>query len=104
MGQIFFSDPKYMPHLRSVLTDVTNSLLVRCLHSRLPLFDAIYTFEKVLEDRGVAFKGVMDDHSSFVPIKLLQRDILEVSLSLLSNGSMLIFSPASKCSPWELST
>jgi len=64
--------------------------------------DAIRAFEKVLEDRGVAFKGVMDDYSSFIPIKVLQRDVLEVSLFLFSNGSMFISSPVSKCSPWEL--
>jgi hypothetical protein len=98
----FFSDPRYMPHLRSVLTDVTKSLLVHCFHNSLPLLDAIRTFEKVLEERGVAFKGVRDDHSSFVPIKLLQRDIFEVSLFLFNNALMLNFSPASKYSPWEL--
>jgi hypothetical protein len=99
---LFFSDPRYMPHLRSVLTDATKSLLVQCLHEGLPLLDAIRTFEKVLEDRGVAFKGVTDDHSSFVPINLLQRDIIEVSMSLFSIVSILTSSPASKCSPWEL--
>jgi len=72
----FFSDPKYMPHLRSVLTDVTNSLLDRCLDTGIPFVDAVRAFEEVLEDRGVAFKGVMDDHSSFFPIKLPERDIL----------------------------
>jgi len=43
----------------------------------------------------VAFKGLTDDYSSFVPIKFLQRDILKVSMSLFSNGSMLISSPVS---------
>jgi len=95
----FFLDPMYMPHLRSVLTDVTKNLLDQCF---LPLCDAIRTFEKVLEDRGVAFNGVMDDRSSFVPIKRLHRDVLEVRMSLFSNGSMLITSPIVIYSPWEL--
>jgi hypothetical protein len=86
----FFSDPKYMPNLRSVLTDLPKSFLVVWLRIGGPLSDALRSFEKVLEDRGVAFKCVMDDNSSFVPIKLLQRDILEVSMSLFSNVSMLI--------------
>jgi hypothetical protein len=98
----FFSDPTYMPHLRSVLTDATKRLLAEYLGGDLPLLDLLRSFEKVLEDRGVAFKGVMDDYSSFVPIKILQRDILEVSVSLFGSGSMLTYSPASKCSSWEL--
>ena len=57
----FFSDSTYMPHLRSVLTDMKSSWL-----------DTACAFEKVLEDRGVAFKGVTDDGSTFVPIKRLQ--------------------------------
>ena len=92
----FFSDPTYMPHLRSVLTDITKGNLLKWLYSSLPRLDVLRSFEKVLEERGVAFKGVMDDRSSFVPIKLL------VSMSLFSNGSMLISSSVSKCSPWEL--
>jgi len=98
----FLSDPTYMPHLRSVLTDASKRFLALCLNSGLPLLDVLRSFEKVLGDRGVAFKGVMDDHSSFIPIKLLQRDTLEVSMSLYSNGLMLISSPESKYSPWEL--
>jgi hypothetical protein len=93
----FFSDPRYMPHLRSVLTDAKKSFLGYCLHYDLPLLDTICTFEKVLKDRGVAFKGLAGDHLSFVPINLLQRDTLEVSMSLFSIASMLISSPASKC-------
>ena len=84
----FFSDPTYMPHLRSVLTDVQASSL-----------STAYAFEKVLEDRGVAFKGVTDNGSTFVPIKLLRWDALEVSRSYSSNDSMLISSLASKCFP-----
>jgi hypothetical protein len=78
----FFSDPTYMPHLRSVLTDATKCLLVQRVLGERPLFDVVRSFEKVLEDRGVAFKGVMGDLSIFVPIKPLQRDIAEVSMSL----------------------
>ena len=89
----FFSDPTYMPHLRFVLTDVQTSFLgASVLGFLLP-------FGKMLEDRGVALKGVLDDNLSFVPIKLPQRDTLEVSMFLLSNESMLILSPASRCSP-----
>ena len=80
----------YMPHLRSVLTDVTTSLLEECLKNSLPLLDFLRSFEEVLEARGVAFKGVTNDRSSFVPIKLLQRDSLEVSTSLFSHNSRLI--------------
>ena len=65
----FFSDPTYMPYLHSVLTDMTGCPL-----------GTLHPFENVLEDRGVAFKGVMDDDSTFVPIKLLKRDTLEVSM------------------------
>jgi hypothetical protein len=86
----FISDPRYMPNLRSVLTDATKGFLVRCSRSGGPLLDSFHSFEKVLEDRDVAFKCVMDDHSSFVPIKLPQRDILEVSMSLFRDASMLI--------------
>ena len=57
----FFSDPTYMPHLRSVLTDMRSSRL-----------DTACALKKVFEDRGVAFKGVTKDGSTFVPIKLLQ--------------------------------
>jgi len=88
----FFSDPTYMPHLRSVLTDATMSLLAICLHSGLPLLDVLCSFEKVLEARGVAFKGVTDDNSSFVPMKLLQRSTLEVGMCFFSHGSILIAS------------
>ena len=88
----FFSDPTYIPHLRSVLTDVKASLL-----------DILCPFGEALEDRGVAFKVMMDDGSSFVPTKRLQRGTLEVSALLCcNNGLMLISSPASICSPWEL--
>jgi hypothetical protein len=95
----FFSDPTYMPHLRTVLTDATKGHLLQRLYGGPTLLEVLRSFEKVLEDRGVAFKGVLDDHSTFVPIKLLQRGIVEVSMSLFSNASMLISSPASKCSP-----
>jgi hypothetical protein len=99
----FISDPRYMPNLRSVLTEATKSFLVRCFRPDFSLLDSLRFFERVLEDRDVAFKSVMDDHSSFVPINLLQRDINEVSIiSLFSNASMLISSPASKRDPWEL--
>ena len=91
----FFSDRSYMPHLRSVLTDVTASTVAICVRSELLLLDILLSFEEVLEARGVAFKGVTDDNSSFVPIKLLRRDALKVSMSLFSNASTLIFSTAS---------
>jgi hypothetical protein len=93
----FISDPRYMPNLRSVLTDAPKGFLARCLRAGIPLADSLRSFAKVLEDRGVTFKCVMDDYSSFVPIKLLQREFLEVSMSQFSNASMLISSPASKC-------
>ena len=57
----FFSDPTYIPHLRSVLSDVNGTLL-----------DILRAFEKVFENRGVAFKRVTSGGSSFVPVKLLQ--------------------------------
>jgi hypothetical protein len=68
----FFSDPTYMPHLRTVLTDATKHHFLRCLLNGPPLLEVLRSFEKVLEDRGVAFKGVMDDYSTFVPINLPQ--------------------------------
>jgi hypothetical protein len=68
----FFSDPTYMPHLRTVLTDATKRRLVQCLYRGPTLLEVLRSFEKVLEDRGVALKGVMDDRSTFVPIELLQ--------------------------------
>jgi hypothetical protein len=97
-----FSDPTYMPHLRTVLMNTTKRHLFQRLFGGPTLLEVLRPFEKVLEDRGVALKGVMDDHSSFVPIKLLQRSIAVVSTSLFSNASTLISSPASKCSSWEL--
>jgi len=86
----FFSDPTYMPHLCSVLTDATTSLLELCLRDNLPLLDVLRSFEEVLEARGVEFKGVTNDNSSFVPIKLLQEDSFEVSISLFSPSPWLI--------------
>ena len=86
----FISDPTYMPHLRSVWTDISNGRLELCLQASLPLLDVLRSFEEVLEARGVAFKGVTNDRSSFVPIKLLQRDSLEVSTLLFSHDSRLI--------------
>jgi hypothetical protein len=86
----FISDPKYMPNLRSVLTHLPKDFFVGCLRNDSPLMDSFRSFQKALEDRDVAFKCAMGYHSSFVPIKLLQRDILEVSVSLFSNTSMLI--------------
>ena len=97
----FLSDPTYMRHLRSVLTDVTIDRLLLCVERGLPLLDVLRAFEKVLEDRGVAFEGVTDDKSTFVPIKLLQLDTLEVTISPFYNRSVLIISLASKWSPWE---
>ena len=46
----FLSDPTYMPHLRFVLTDVQSSF-----------FGILFPFGKMLDDRGVAFKGVTND-------------------------------------------
>ena len=87
----FFSDTTYMPHLRSVLTYVqAHWLYTAC------------AFEKVFKDRGVAFKGVTNDSPTFVPIRLLEGYTLEVSMSPFSSGSVLISSPALRCSPWEL--
>ena len=56
----FFSDPTYVPQLRSVLTDVRSSLLL-----------VLRPFAKGLKDRGVALKRVADDNLSFVPITRL---------------------------------
>jgi hypothetical protein len=78
----FLSDATYMPHLRSVLTDATAMLLEICLRTRSPLFDILRSFEEVLTSRGVAFKGVTNDESSFFSIKPLQRASLQVSMSL----------------------
>ena len=100
----FFSDTTYMPHLRSVVTDVTMGLVSFCVDGGLPLLEVLRALEKVLEGRGVAFKGVTDDNSTFVPIKLPQRGTLEVRMFLFSHGSMLISSPASECRPWKLSS
>jgi hypothetical protein len=68
----FLSDPTYMPHLRTVLTDATKRHFRERLLLGPPLLEVLRSFEKVLEDRGVVFKGVMADHSTFVPINLLQ--------------------------------
>jgi hypothetical protein len=95
----FFSDPTYMPHLRTVLTDATKRHLVQRRSGGPALLEGLRSFETVLEDRGVAFKGVQDDHSSFFPIKLLQRSIDEVSTSLFSNAPMLISSTSIKMLP-----
>ena len=77
----FFSDPTYMPHLRSVLTDMATHLLDLSVQFRRPFLEDLRSFEEELEDRGVAFKGLADDHTLFIPIKLLQRDTREVSIS-----------------------
>ena len=80
----FLSDPTYTPHLRCVLTDAKKyQLEVSCLSYS---GDVLRAFEEVLEDRGVALKGMMDDYSSF-PIKLLQKSTL-----LRSEYSLLIIS------------
>ena len=84
----FFSDPTYIPHLLFVLTDMQASSM-----------DLLFPFGKLLKDRGVVAKGVTDDNLSFVPIRLPQKITLKVSMFLLSNESMLILSPASKCFP-----
>ena len=78
----FLSDPTYMPRLRSVLTDATAKFLELCLRTGSPLFDILRSLEEVLTSRGVAFKGVTSDKSSFFPIKLRQRTSLQVSMSL----------------------
>ena len=57
----FFSDPMYIPHLHSVLTDVQGSWL-----------DTACALKKVLEDRGVALKGVKGGGLTFAPFKLLR--------------------------------
>ena len=79
----FFADPTYTPRLRSVLTDVTIDLLVLSVNLRWPLFEELRPFAEELEDRDVAFKGLTNDNTSFVPIELLLRDALEVSMSCL---------------------
>ena len=60
MGPIF-SDPTNMPHLRCVLSEVRGSSS-----------EILHAFGKVFGDRGVAFKRVTNDYSSFVPIKPLE--------------------------------
>ncbi len=99
----FFSDPTYMPHLRSVLTGVTTGSFGFCSYVTKPSLEVLRSFEKVLKDRGVVLKGVSIDNSAFVPIKLLQRDTLEVRMFLFSSGSVLISpAPASERPPWKL--
>ena len=101
----FFSDPTYMPHLRSVVTDVTIGLVSFCVDGGLPLLEVLRSLEKVLDARGVAFKGATNDNSTFVPIELPQEDTLKVRMSLFSHGLMLISSsPASGYRPWKLSS
>ena len=72
-----------MPRLRSVLTEVTVNLLLLSVNLRWPLFEELRPFEEELEDRDVAFKGLTNDNASFVPIELLRRHALEVSMSCL---------------------
>lgn len=72
-----------MPHLRSVLKDMTTHLLDLSVQFRRLFLEDPRSFEEELEDRGVAFKGLTDDHTSFIPMKLLQRDTREVSISCL---------------------
>ena len=82
----FLADPTYTPRLRSVLTDVTTDLLLLSVSLRAPLFEQLSRFDEELEDRHVAFKGVTNDKTTFVPIDLLIRDaldVLEVSVSCL---------------------
>jgi len=62
----FFSDSTYMPHLRSVLTDMTLDSYCEYLgHPSSPVIELLRSLEEVLSNRGVAFKGVMGDCSSF---------------------------------------
>ena len=103
----FFSESSYMPHLRSVLTDATTNLLDLYLRSDFFLLDILRSIEEVLEDRGVAFKGMTDDYSSFFSIKLLQSSGFEVSMpvSIISAPcSSPYSSSAAKCPPRKLST
>ena len=102
----FLSDPTYMPHLRCVLTDATNKLLALCLKNSLPLLDVLRSFEEVLEGRGVEFKGITAENSSFFTIKLLQKNTLEVSIRTFNHfparGSSPYSSSTAKCSPGKL--
>ena len=67
----FFSDQMYMPHLRSVLTDMTLELYsIHLEHPSSPVMEVLHSLEKVLSNRGVAFKGMMDDCLSFFLMRL----------------------------------
>ena len=62
----FVSDPTYMPHLRSVLTDMTfDSYCEYREDPSSPVIEFLRWLEEVLSSRGVAIKGAMGDYSSF---------------------------------------
>ena len=71
----FFSDSRYTPRLRSVLTDMTTNLLVQSVENPRSLFPVL---QRKIKDRDVAFKGLANDNTSFVPIELLQRDVFNI--------------------------
>jgi hypothetical protein len=75
----FLSDPVYMPKLRSVLTDATVGLLELCYDNGLPLLDVLRSLAKALEDRGVTFKGVTNNDSTFISISLVLGNTFVVS-------------------------
>jgi hypothetical protein len=79
----FFSDSTYTPRLRSVLTSATVdglTLFGNIRRSRLP---SLHSLDEKPKDRGVAFQGLTDDKSSFVPIELLYRKAFEVRIFCL---------------------
>lgn len=62
----FVSDPTNMPHLHSVLTDMPlDSYFGYLEHPSSPVIDFLHSLDAELSSRGVVFKGVMGDHSSF---------------------------------------
>ena len=71
----FFSSSRYTPRLRSVLTDMTTNLLVQSVKNPRSLFPVL---QEEIENRDVAFKGLANDNTSFVPIELLQREVFEI--------------------------
>jgi hypothetical protein len=77
----FFSDSTYTPRLRSVLTNVTVDGLVLLRDIDLSALRSIHCIDEELEGRGVVCKCLADGDSSFLPIRLLQRNALEVSIS-----------------------
>jgi hypothetical protein len=79
----FFSDSTYAPRLRSVLTSATAGGLILVGNIRRSHLPGLHALDERLKDRGVAFQGVTDDNSTFVPIKLLCKKAFEVRISCL---------------------